>query len=449
MITLKNFFNKGHQRTILAKKNIAASFIIKGILLAVGFVKVPIFLDYLSTMKYGVLITILSLVNWLNYFDFGLGHGLRNNLAISIANNDIIRAKRLISTAYVSFTLLVIALFIILVPITFFINWNSLLNVSVISNQELHLCVLIVLVTFLLRFVLNLLTSIFRAYQLPALGDIFLPVGGMLSLLVVIGLRYFTPSSLTYAVLASTLPTLSVSLFMNLYFFKTRYRTVAPRFNLFDRQEFNKVFFLGLKFFFIQMLAMVLFSFSNLIISYFSSPDEVTRYNIAYKLISTPFMFFVLVLTPYWTGFTDAYTKNDTKWIKKSIRVLIRLSLLFSIGMLLLAFSSKYIFHIWIGNRVHIPFLLVFVIAVQQCIMAFTSVYGQFINGVGKLKVGMVVSGIIAIIFFPIAFYFTSLWGAIGLVLALVLVNNLPSLFLSPYQYKLIINNRARGIWNK
>ena len=55
MITLKNFFNKGHQRTILAKKNIAASFIIKGILLAVGFVKVPIFLDYLSTMKYGVL----------------------------------------------------------------------------------------------------------------------------------------------------------------------------------------------------------------------------------------------------------------------------------------------------------------------------------------------------------------------------------------------------------
>ena len=155
MITLKNFFNKGHQRTILAKKNIAASFIIKGILLAVGFVKVPIFLDYLSTMKYGVLITILSLVNWLNYFDFGLGHGLRNNLAISIANNDIIRAKRLISTAYVSFTLLVIALFIILVPITFFINWNSLLNVSVISNQELHLCVLIVLVTFLLRFVLK------------------------------------------------------------------------------------------------------------------------------------------------------------------------------------------------------------------------------------------------------------------------------------------------------
>ena len=130
--TLYNFFltfiTKGNQRSVKAKKNILASFGIKGVSVLIGLIKVPVILLYLDVEKYGVWLTIASIVDWVHYFDLGIGHGLRNKFAEALANNDKERAKKLVSTAYFYITLIFLGISVLLIPIVYVFNWQSILN---------------------------------------------------------------------------------------------------------------------------------------------------------------------------------------------------------------------------------------------------------------------------------------------------------------------------------
>lgn len=77
------FVTKGHQRSVKAKKNIFASFIIKGTSILIGFYMVPLTIGYVDKEQYGVWLTLSSVVGWFSFFDIGLGNGLRNKLAVA------------------------------------------------------------------------------------------------------------------------------------------------------------------------------------------------------------------------------------------------------------------------------------------------------------------------------------------------------------------------------
>lgn len=61
-------FFKGHERTVKAKKNIVLSFMIKGISIVIGFVFVPLILGYLDPERYGIWLTLSSIVTWFTFF---------------------------------------------------------------------------------------------------------------------------------------------------------------------------------------------------------------------------------------------------------------------------------------------------------------------------------------------------------------------------------------------
>ena len=98
--SITNFFTKVHERTLKAKKNIAFSFILKAINIATGLVLVPIVLNYLDETRYGIWLTLSSLVMWFNFFDVGLGHGLRNKLAESQTKGEESLSRKYVSTTY-------------------------------------------------------------------------------------------------------------------------------------------------------------------------------------------------------------------------------------------------------------------------------------------------------------------------------------------------------------
>ena len=83
-----NFVNKGHERSIKAKKNILASFIIKGLSIAISLVLVPLTINYINPSRYGIWLTISSIVAWFSFFDIGLTQGLRNKFAEAKAKGE-------------------------------------------------------------------------------------------------------------------------------------------------------------------------------------------------------------------------------------------------------------------------------------------------------------------------------------------------------------------------
>ncbi|MDE5975352.1 MAG: hypothetical protein K2G69_02250, partial [Muribaculaceae bacterium] len=57
------------------------AFLVKGISILTSFLLVPLTLGYLRPVEYGIWMTLSSILVWINYFDIGLGNGLRNKLA--------------------------------------------------------------------------------------------------------------------------------------------------------------------------------------------------------------------------------------------------------------------------------------------------------------------------------------------------------------------------------
>lgn len=81
------------ERSRKASKNIIALVGIKGLDTLIYFVLVPLTLGYLNAYEYGIWLTLSSILSWINSFDIGLGNGLRNKLAESLAVKDLDKAK--------------------------------------------------------------------------------------------------------------------------------------------------------------------------------------------------------------------------------------------------------------------------------------------------------------------------------------------------------------------
>src|SRR3954465_9271495 len=114
---LSNKFNsiflKGTERTLLLKNNIAISFILKVCTIAIGLLLVPITINYINPVQYGVWLTLSSIITWFNLFDLGLGNGLKNKLAETNALGETTESRVYISTTYAIISLIAAGLFLL------------------------------------------------------------------------------------------------------------------------------------------------------------------------------------------------------------------------------------------------------------------------------------------------------------------------------------------------
>src|SRR5665811_795067 len=108
---IKNFFTQGNERSINAKKNIVFITVLKGLSIAISIFLVPITINYVNPTRYGIWLTLSSIVGWFYFFDIGLGNGLRNKFAEAIASGKTELARTYVSTTY---AILIIIIAIIL-----------------------------------------------------------------------------------------------------------------------------------------------------------------------------------------------------------------------------------------------------------------------------------------------------------------------------------------------
>lgn len=449
MIDLIKEYFTGHTRSVSIKKNVVASFFIKGSSIILGFMMVPLCLDYLDKTRYGIWLTVSSVLVWFTFFEIGLGSGLRNKLAESLAVKDYKKAKIYISTTYLILSFFSIILFTLYFIVNSYIDWTKVFNTDPSMYKELSLLVNIVFSVFLLKFILKLISTILYADQKPALANSIGPAGNLLAIIIIFILTKTTEGSLIYLGLALSFSPVLVMIIFSVLLFKRRYRNIAPSFEYFRIEYAGSLFSLGLKFFIIQVSGLILYHSTNILISQFFGPAEVTPYNIAYKLFSAINMIFGIIVMPYWSAYTEAWKLKDIPWIKRSMKNLLKFwSFMALAGIIVLIFSES-IYKIWIGDRVQIDFILSFMLLVYFLLFTFGGIFNMFINGVGKIKLQLYSAVVSAFLFYPLTFFLIKVigMGIEGLALAIILTNLFGPL-ISPIQFYKIVNGKAKGIWN-
>lgn len=436
-------------RTIKLKKNAIGSFAVKFGVLLIEVLKVPILLSYLSNDKYGVWLTIVSIVLWTQHFDLGLGNGLRFRVTEALAQQEHGKVKQLISTAYISLAVIMTTALILILPVVSLCDWPSILNTTCVANSELIITISILLAVFVSQFVLELISSVLKADQRAAISDIFKPIGSIISLVAVLVIGLYSSDSLLYASLAMSIPYVIVLFAANVYFFATQYRKYAPAIKSYNKGLLKQIYSLGLKFFVNQISSFVVFTTANILLSNLINPSEVAVYNTARTYYGLILVFYTVVVTAASAPITDAFVRGDIKWVKQCVQRLVIVGAIGAIAEMAMLLVSNFAFRLWVGNRIIVPFELSLFFVAYNTIALFGSQYTYFLGAVGKLNLNMIISAVKIVVFIPVAIILVKQFNAVGLVLATILINTLPNLIFGRIQYSKLIRGTASGIWNK
>jgi O-antigen/teichoic acid export membrane protein len=398
-------------RSARAARNIVISFIIKSISVLINMALVPLTINYLSPAKYGVWLTISSMLGWISFFDIGLGHGLRNKLAEALAKGEMHKAKAYVSTAYFSISLLCCFLFLLFFIINNFLNWNTLLHIPSDMDENMRGIALFLFFTFSIQFILQLINSILLSNQQPAMVSLYNMLSNLLVLLAItILIRYTRESLLHIAFIFSFIPVVVLAL-VNVYYFKYRFKDFAPSRKEIDLGVLRDVLSLGLKFFIIQISVLIFFQTSNFLICRFFSPELVTPYNIAFRYFGLITMVFSIITAPYWSACTEAYMKQDLVWIRTSLRHLFRIWLILVLAALIMLIFANYAYRLWVGAGIHIDFRISFFMMLYTLIVSFGNIYIIVLNGIGQIRLQMFVNIIGMLLFVPLSYYLSVVLG--------------------------------------
>jgi len=186
-----------------------------------------------------------------------------------------------------------------------------------------------------------------------------------------------------------------------------------------------------------------------------TNPVEVTNFNTAFRLFSLVLNVTLIIVLPYWSSFTDAYTQNDFAWMQRSFSGLQKLFLFSSISQLVVLLFSPVIYHVWINywmkdssNILNISFLMSFAVCLYTVTICWINICFNPINGIGKVKLQMYSSIAEMLLIIPFALWMGYRWKAPGIIFAPVIVYT-PRMIWAPIQLSKLVKNKAIGIWNK
>jgi O-antigen/teichoic acid export membrane protein len=432
------------QRTTNYIAQLKGSFIFKIVAVGAAYLAIPIMIQYLGQEKFGIWSTLLSIVSWMVFFDLGIGNGLRNKVAESLAKKDKIAAANYISSGYTLIGLVSFGLFILIAIASFFIPWQSIFNTDAVSGKELRCIILFTEFVITFNFWISLINQVINALQKTSIIVFGQAISSILALLIVYILSVTTKSSLFYLALGYGFSLIATNLLLSVWFYQ-KHIDYRPKL-LLERKHIRPLLSLGGRFFIIQLAVLVIFTTDKILITQLFGPSHVTQYDVVFKLFSFITLVYGLISAPLWSAYTDAYHRGDINWIKKTLykQLIIFGVIIIATGMLIM--MAKIIIKVWLGDDFLVSMSLVISMGVFVIISVWNNVFAYPLNGFGKLNIqtftalfGMITN--IPMSFFLVRHYGFNIDGVVwGTIFAL-----LPFALLSPIQIILILKGKNKN----
>lgn len=389
--TLRGLFrshsDRGHERYRRASITASASLIQKALTIVISFVSVPLTVHYLGPERYGVWLTISSLLVWMSMTDFGLaGNALVNVLSQAHGNDDQRTAQEYASSAIWALSA-VAGIFAIAAIASFrFISWSAVFKVSTVPSHELTLACGLTLVFFIIGLPLSAQYSIYSAYQDGFLWNMWAIAGNVTALMALVIVTRFH-GGLPQLVLALS-GSRTVLACVNVYYmFFRRYPWLLPVPSAVRWHYVRRLFKLGAKYFVTQLGTLGIYQSQPMIITQFLGPAKVMVFVIAQKVVTLPIDLIWMATAPFVPAFGEAKARNDWKWIKGAYRN----SMLASVaagGVLLLvtALVAKPLIRAWAGPAAVPDTSLILWLSLYNLFGVILMAAGQLLTGMERVN---------------------------------------------------------------
>lgn len=388
----------------------------------ISFLSVPLTIGYLGTERYGVWVSIGSMLAWLSLTDFGLGNGLTNAVTTAAGEDRPDRVRMHLSNGLLLLSAIAILTALAAAVAWPFIDWGAVFGVrDEAARAEIGPAMATALAFFLLGFPLSTGGKVYLAYQEGRIGSYWGVAGNVLSFIALIVVTR-TESGLVWLVVALAGTQTLVTFLSNAWIYLHHRPHLAPGLRHVDIAEIRSLSVVGGKFFLIQIMALVTFQTDNLVIAHYLGAVRVPEYSLTSSLFSYTALPQTILFQYLWVAYTEAIARKDIAWVRRTYRVSTGLGIAVTgAAVLCLVVIARPFIAIWAGPAVVPSGALIAWIAAWSMINSYTNPMACLLAAASHLHNQIIYSGLATVSNLALSIYLVQIWGVEGVIAATVI----------------------------
>jgi O-antigen/teichoic acid export membrane protein len=433
--------NRGLERYRRAGITASTSFLSKALTIVIGFVSVPLTVHYLGAERYGVWLTISSLLTWMSLTDFGIaGNALVNVISEAHGRDDRGTARAYASSAFWTLTS-ISAMLGLLLAITFrWIPWRAIFRVSAdMTTHELHLACALTLFVFVLSMPLNIVNSVYSAYQDGFVANLWAIVSNVLALVGLVIVTRFQ-GGLPALIIATSGTRAVITTANAIYLFSGRYRWLRPTPSAVRWTKIKRLVKLGGKYLVTQVAALGIYQSQPFIITQMLGPSQVPIFVIAYKIITVPIDLSYIATTPFVSAFSEAKARDDWRWIRGAFKNTTLACMTIGIPVTIaIAFAGKTLVQLLAGPQVVPDWSVISWLSLYTLVGVGIMTSNQILCGVERVGLLAISLSLAAVGTIGLGVLFAHPWGLAGVTAGMAVAKLTTLLPLQGYQVRRLL----------
>ncbi len=397
-------------------------------------------IQFAGEETYGIWLALLSFITWFSALESGITNAIRNKITTYFADKKFVQLRQIIGQGYLTLSYTYLSALVLMLVGVLFFDLDQLLVPADYDSNQLKIASSIAITFYFIYFALSFLNAILLSTHQPAVTYLITLIQNLITLSGILFLEYSDtePTLLIVCVWLSITPLLT-ALSSSLVLYRTKLNHLVPVF------EKGKSFIVDKKnrtllysFLSIQVCTLIIYSTDNLIIVNYLSGEEVTKFNIAFRYFNLITVLFNLILLPYWASFAEAFHQKDNKYIKNSIRKLVKFWSLLMLLSIVMVIASHQLYQLWLGYEIEIPLSLSVFTALSIALSTWYTIFSYFLNSineVSKQRNWLILSAAINLV---LSIVLIQLMGTTGVIIA-TCIALLPLSIALPIQYKKLI----------
>jgi O-antigen/teichoic acid export membrane protein len=425
---------RGSSRNVRAIVTAATGATARAVQVGTSLVTIPVVIRYLGNERFGLWMTISSVLAMAGFADFGIGNGVLNHVAKSFGRDDLDGVRRAVSSGFAVLGSIALALLTLFYSTFHFIPWADVFRVtSVQARAEAGPALLVFATCFALNIPLDIVQRVQLGIQQGYRNGVWQLCGSALALAGVLsGVWLHASLPALIAVLAGA-PVFATAL-NAIHFFGFVRPELRPSVRLVSRKAIAQIAKLGGLFFVLQLAVAIGYSSDNLVLTRVMGPLAVAQYAVPCKLFSLAAMVTSFFITPLWPAYTEALQRQDHPWIRQTLSRSLLLATGASVALSgCLVFWGNRIIHLWAGNGIDASPLLLTGLGIWGVVVPVSSTLAMFLNGLSVMRFQVVVAIAGAPANLALSVYLTRRIGISGVVYGSILSQAI--LVLVPYYW--------------
>ena len=419
--TLARMQTESRKRYAYAGATAISSIINRGTSLGVSLVTVRLTYRYLGEERYGMWVTITSLVAMFAAADLGMGNSVVNMVAEALALGNIKTVKQIIVSAFVMLSIFASVAILGMSFVFTHISASALFNVhSAIAVREAGSTLLAVFLCFSLSLPLGAVRGTLLGMQRGYVSSAWNIAGSIASLgavLIAIRLR----AGLPILAISVAAPPVLASALNGAHLFFASHSELRPRFSDFSWTLALRILRTGVMFLLLQLSYVIGMQTDNIVIAQILGPKAVSDYSVPSKLYNIVLALLIILSGSLWPAYTDAMATRDREWIVNAFRrvTIVGTTLAVVSSAALYLFANR-ILSVWVGSSIQASRVFLVLLGAMCITSAYLQPMSFLLNGLSRFRVQVICGLVMAALNLGLSIVFVERYGIIGAILGTV-----------------------------